>query len=154
MHEPAMFTAKADLVGRRRGFRYIPAHELLEQAGASHAIAQRSRRLVPDQLFEIDFVGLIRAFMAEADQRSEPVACANAGKSRKSALSMHSQTFATGLPNRYCRLKAAVQGVWMLSTPARIFALRQLLAVAQNGSPKRFIALFDDSDPQQSDLWI
>ncbi len=68
LHETAMFTSKMDLEARRRGFRYIPAHEILERAGATLAIPMGRRKLIPDQLFAIDYGGLFRAFMVEVDR--------------------------------------------------------------------------------------
>jgi hypothetical protein len=153
LHETAMFTAKADLEARRRGFRYIPAHEILDRTGASLAIPIGRRKLIPDQLFAIDYGGLFRAFMVEVDRGTEPIASASARKSWQSALDFYGQAFETGLPNRHYGLKAPVQVVWVLSTPARMLALRQVLAATKNCSSKRHTALFGVSDLQKSSIW-
>lgn len=127
LHETAMFTAQVDLEARQRGFRYIPAHEILERAGASLAIPMGRRKLIPDQLFAIDYRGLFRAFMVEVDRGTEPIVSVSARKSWKSALLQYSHGFSRGLPNQHYTLKAPIQVIWVFSTKRRARAFGELV---------------------------
>ena len=127
LHETAMLTAKNDLEARNRGYRYIPAHEILERSGASLAIPMGRQKLIPDQLFAIDYGGLFRAFMVEVDRGTEPIASSTTRKSWKSTLAMYGRAFEQSLPNQHYGLKAPVQVLWRFNAHARESAFRRVL---------------------------
>jgi hypothetical protein len=141
LHETAMFTARVDLEARRRGYRFIPAHEILERAGTSLVIPLGRQTLIPDQLFAIDYGGLFRAFMVEVDRGTEPIASAGTRKTWRSALAQYHKAFALGLPNQHYGLKAPVQVIWVHSTPEREGAFRKLLAERSSGLAERHVTL-------------
>lgn len=128
LHDTAMFTAQIDLEARERGFRYIPAHDILKRAGASLAIPMGRQKLIPDQLVAIDYGGLFRAFMVEVDRGTEPIASRGARKSWRSALAQYDEAFQLRLPNQYYGLKAPVQVLWVHRTEARYGAFSRYLA--------------------------
>lgn len=128
LHETAMLTAEIDMEARSRGVRYIPAHEILQRHGATLAIPVGRQKLIPDQLFAIDYGGLFRAFMVEVDRGTEPIASSATRKSWNSALTMYARAFQDRLPNRHYKLKAPVQVVWQHSSWARLGAFERLLA--------------------------
>lgn len=132
LHETAMFTAQIDLEARERGFRYIPAHDILKRAEASLAIQMERQKLIPDQLFAIDYGGLFRAFMVEVDRGTEPIASTNSRKSWRSALAQYDEVFRLGLPNKCYGLKAPVQVLWVHRTETRSRSFNTLLS----GCPK------------------
>lgn len=127
LHDTAMYTARIDLEARQRGYRYIPAHEILERVGASLAIPIGRRKLIPDQLFAIDYGGTFRAFMVEVDRGTEPIASPNTRKSWRSSLEHYDEAFRLGLPNQHYGLKAPVQALWGHRTMARHGAFERLL---------------------------
>ena len=139
LHETAMLTAEIDLEARNRTFRYIPAHKILERSGATLAIPMGQQKLIPDQLFAIDYGGLFRAFMVEVDRGTEPIASNSTRKSWKSALAMYGMAFERGLPNRYYGLKAPVQVLWRLSTEARERAFEGVLGGFAGASKDRHL---------------
>jgi len=136
-----MFTARVDLEARQRGYRYIPAHEILERAGASLTIPMGRRKLIPDQLFAIDYGGLFRAFMVEVDRGTEPTASSSARKSWRSALDQYDEAFRLGLPNRHYGLKALVQVLWEHRTEARLGAFERVLDERTETSKKRHVVV-------------
>lgn len=140
LHETALFTAEVDLAARERGYRYIPAHEILERGGSTLAIPMGRRKLIPDQLFAIDYGGLFRAFMVEVDRGTEPVASNAMRKSWKSALALYGKAFDQGLPNEHYVLKAPVQVIWKMNTPARQKAFSSILEAQFKTSRSRHLS--------------
>ncbi len=136
--ETARFTARVELDARSKGYRYIAAHELPGNL-ASLAMLIGRQRLIPDQLFAIDYGGLFRAFLVEVDRGTEPIASASARKSWVSALSLYERAFASDLPNRHYGLKAPIHLIWILSTPARCGAFERLLATQAGDFRRRVI---------------
>lgn len=146
MHDTATFTAQIDLEARERGFRYIPAHVILKRAKASIAIPMGRHKLIPDQLFAIDYGGLFRAFMVEVDRGTEPIASASARKSWRSALAQYREAFLSRLPNKYYGLKAPVQVMWVHRTEARHAAFADLLGSISEYSYRRHISTVVGAD--------
>lgn len=144
LHQTAMYTAQIDLEARTRGFRYIPAHGILKREGATLAIPMGRQKLIPDQLFAIDYGGLFRAFMVEVDRGTEPIASSSARKSWRSALSQYDEAFRLGLPNQCYGLKAPVQVAWVHRTEARQRAFVRLLETAP--SADRHLSLHTEAD--------
>ena len=79
-HMVASITASIELMCRERGLRYIPGHHILERAGATLQATvpytwkgtEKQAKLTPDALFAIDYGGMFRAFVVEADRSTEP----------------------------------------------------------------------------------
>lgn len=140
LHETAMFTAQIDLEARERGFRYIPAHDILKRAEASLAIQMGRQKLIPDQLFAIDYGGLFRAFMVEVDRGTEPIASTSARKSWQSSLAQYDEAFRLELPNQSYGLKAPVQVLWIHRTETRHGAFLRLHEKA--AEPERHLSFF------------
>jgi hypothetical protein len=153
LHETAMFTARVDLAARRRGFRFIPAYQILERAGATMAIPLARQTLIPDQLFAIDYGGLFRAFMVEVDRGTEPIASAGTRKTWRSALAQYHEAFAQGRPNQHYGLKAPVQVVWVHSTPEREGAFCRLLDGLPCGDAKRHLIYRGTNVTDACSLW-
>lgn len=119
IHATATFTADVDFAARERGYRFIPAHEILQRADATLAVPLGLQKLIPDQLFAIDYGGQFRAFMVEVDRGTEPIASPSARKSWRRALALYDRAFRGGLPNAHYGLKAPIQVIWVHSTEAR-----------------------------------
>lgn len=136
-----MLTAEIDREARNRTFRYIPAHEILERANATLAIPLGRQKLIPDQLFAINYGGLFRAFMVEVDRGTEPIASSKTRKSWKGALVMYGRAFEQGLPNQHYGLKAPVQVLWRLSTEARERAFGRVLKELVVSSQERHLVV-------------
>ncbi len=144
LHETAMLTAEIDLAARRRGYRHIPAHKILARHGATLAIPMGRQKLIPDQLFAIDYGGLFRAFMVEVDRGTEPIASSAMRKSWKSSLALYGKAFEQGLPNQHYGLKAPVQVIWKHRTRARSEAFEQLLKAYAPSLRKRHVRCVDE----------
>jgi len=65
-------TSSIDIAAACEGTRYIPAHEILQIKGSQLAIPIDGQRLIPDQLFALDYGCSFRAFALEVDRGTEP----------------------------------------------------------------------------------
>jgi len=65
-------TSSIDISAARDGARYIPAHEILAIKDAPLAIPVGRSKLIPDQLFALDYGGSFRVFALEVDRGTEP----------------------------------------------------------------------------------
>lgn len=65
-------TSAIDITAARQGTRYIPAHEILARNGVDLAIPLGRGKLIPDQLFALDYGGSYRVFALEVDRGTEP----------------------------------------------------------------------------------
>ncbi len=140
MHDVAMFTARIDLEARRRGYRYIPAHEILKRAGTTPAIPMGRRKLIPDQLFAIDYGGLFRAFMVEVDRGTEPIASASSRKSWRSALDLYAGALTHNVAQQHYQLRAPIAVLWQLHSANRQHAFEKLLAGYSSDLAARVVA--------------
>lgn len=113
IHDTATFTARVDRDAAARGFRYIPAHEILARNASTLSVPIGRQKLIPDQLFAIDYGGQFRAFMVEVDRGTEPVASASTRKSWRSSLEQYDRILADGLANRHYGLKAPIVVLWL-----------------------------------------
>ena len=112
-------TSSIDIAAARAGVRYIPAHEILAIKGASLAIPVGRQKLIPDQLFALDYGGSFRAFALEVDRGTEPKASPAARKSWASSIQMYRELIETGCYKAHYGLTANLLVLWVFSTPAQ-----------------------------------
>lgn len=77
----ASITSAMAIEAERRGFQYIPAHDILNRNGATLAVPHGQQKLIPDQLFALNYSGSFRSFVLEVDRGTEPYASESARKS-------------------------------------------------------------------------
>lgn len=66
-------TSSINIAANRAGVRFIPTHEILAINDADLAVPiGRHGRLIPDQLFALDYGGCFRSFALEVDRGTEP----------------------------------------------------------------------------------
>ena len=99
-------TSSIDIAAVRRGVRYIPAHEILGRNNASLAIPVGRQKLIPDQLFALDYGGSYRSFMLEVDRGTEPGRSASARKSLARSIEQYNQVIEGGLYKKHYGLRA------------------------------------------------
>ena len=74
-------TSAIDITAAREGVRYIPTHDILDINNAPLAIPLGHAKLIPDQLFALNYGGSFRVFALEVDRGTEPKASLAARKS-------------------------------------------------------------------------
>ncbi|HCP81858.1 MAG TPA: hypothetical protein DIT67_09805 [Octadecabacter sp.] len=82
-------TSSIDIAAARDGVRYIPAHEILAIKDAPLAMPIGRGKLIPDQLFALDYGGSFRAFALEVDRGTEPKTTTAKRKSLASSIDLY-----------------------------------------------------------------
>ena len=120
-------TAAHDLV------RFIPAHEILARNMASLAIPLGEKRLIPDQLFALDYGGSYRAFVLEVDRGTEPMASGAFRKSLLASIDAYVQAQSADKLRLTYGLRTPVLVLWVFTAKARAeFLLGHLLTMPAN----------------------
>lgn len=109
-------TSSIDIAASRDGVRYIPAHEILARRNASLAIPVGPRRLIPDQLFALDYGGRFRVCALEVDRGTEPKISPARRKSWVSSIGLYRDVMERGLYKTHYGLKANLIVLWVLRT--------------------------------------
>lgn len=129
-------TSAVAIAAERHGYRYIPAHEILGRHGANLSIPFGTRKLIPDQLFALDYGGQFRSFVLEVDRGTEPYASHNARKSVKSMLRTYADLTAKDAIRRHYGLKSPLLILLAFSAPHRAArCLEAIEAVAPEIAP-------------------
>lgn len=112
-------TSSIDIAAVRRGVRYIPAHTILAKQGATLEIPMKRGKLIPDQLFAVDYGGSFRAFMLEVDRGTEPGRSASARKSLARSIEQYATLIERDLHREHYGLKANLLGLWVFTRRTR-----------------------------------
>ena len=123
----AAVTGSLDIAARRQGRAYIPAHTILARRGAEIAIPVGSRRLIPDQLFAVQYADGFRAFLLEVDRSTEPLRSGAARKSLARSVDLYTEMLARDLHRRHYGLKAGTAVLWACTNPARLTAFQEIV---------------------------
>lgn len=95
--------------------RYIPAHKILAIKNAPLAIPVGNQRLIPDQIFALDYGGSFRAFALEVDRGTEPKTSASARKSYAKSIGQYRQLVDTEIHKSHYGLKTNLLILWVFS---------------------------------------
>ncbi len=106
-------TSSIDIAAARNGVRYIPTHEILAIKGAELAIPIGHSKLIPDQLFALDYGDSYRAFALEVDRGTEPKASRSKRKSWTRPLEQYQRVIEEDLARRHYGLKANLLLLWV-----------------------------------------
>jgi hypothetical protein len=115
----AQVTSGIDIAAARAGVRYIPAHEILAIKGAELAIPIGRSKLIPDQLFALDYGGAFRAFALEVDRGTEPKTSPANRKSWARSIDQYRQVIDQQLYRSHYGLTANLLVLWVFSTPSK-----------------------------------
>lgn len=112
-------TSGIDIAAARANVRYIPAHEILAIKGAELAIPIGRSKLIPDQLFALDYGGRFRAFALEVDRGTEPKTSTASRKSWARSIDLYRHVLEKGLYRAHYGLSANLLVLWVFSTPSK-----------------------------------
>ena len=79
-------TSSIDIAAARDGVQYIPGDKVLAIRDAPLAIPIDGQKLIPDQLFALDYGGSFRAFVLEVDRGTEPKTTTTKRKSYEESI--------------------------------------------------------------------
>lgn len=126
-------TGSIDIGAKRMGIRYIAAHDILARKEATLAIPLGRDRLIPDQLFALDYGGGYRAFLLEVDRSTEPVEARGKRRSIATMLSSYQTAFRSNAGATHYGLRCSLGLMVVCETSARAKAVQQI--AARLGSP-------------------
>lgn len=119
----------------RAGLTYVPAARILAIKGASLGIPVSGTKLIPDQLFAIQYPDGYRAFALEVDRGTEPMRSCAARKSLQRSMAQYVRVLDDNLHRQYYGLKSNLAVLWVFSSVAR---QRQFESLAEPGD-RRFL---------------
>ena len=108
-------TSAIDIAAAQDGVRFIPAHEILAINQAPLAVQFGDCKLIPDQLFALDYGGMYRAFVLEVDRGTEPKTSSVARKSYASSIMLYRQMIEQSLHRAHYGLKATTLILWVFT---------------------------------------
>jgi len=112
-YDVARVTSVIEICAARDDVRYIPAHDILAIKDTPLAISVGGQKLIPDQLFALDYGGSYRAFALEVDRGTEPKTSPAARKSYASSIEMYRQMIEQDLHRSHYGLKATTLILWI-----------------------------------------
>ena len=112
----ACVTSSIDITAARQGVRYIPAHEILAINNAPLAIPIGNQKLIPDQLFALDYGGSYRVFALEVDRGTEPKTSPANRKSWAHSIDLYRQVIERKLYKTHYGLKANLLVLWVFNS--------------------------------------
>ncbi|MAX73262.1 MAG: hypothetical protein CMH66_06255 [Nioella sp.] len=120
-------TSSIDIAAARRGVRYIPAHTILAKRGVTLEIPMKHGKLIPDQLFALDYGGSFRVFMLEVDRGTEPIKSTAARKSLGRSIDQYLEVQETQLHKSHYGLKANMLVLWLFNSQRRQHEFHEIL---------------------------
>ncbi|MCK0138928.1 replication-relaxation family protein [Aliiroseovarius sp. F47248L] len=112
-------TSSIDITAAQRRVRYIPAHTILTKRGVTLEIPMKRGKLIPDQLFALDYGGSFRAFMLEVDRGTEPIKSTAARKSLGRSIDQYLEVLERQLQKSHYGLKANMLVLWLFTSRSR-----------------------------------
>ena len=123
----ACVTSSIEIAAARQGVRYIPAHEILAIKGAPLPIPVGCARVIPDQLFALDYGGSYRVFALEVDRGTEPKTSPSARKSYARSIEQYAQVIEQELYKSHYGLRANLLVLWVFTSASRQARFLELL---------------------------
>ena len=113
--------------------RYIPAHDMLAIKNAPLAIQIDGHKLIPDQMFALDYGGSFRAFALEVDRGTEPKMTSAKRKSYQNSIDLYSKLIERQIYKSHYGLKAPLLVLWVFSSRSNEARFLEFL----EGQPER-----------------
>jgi len=123
-------TSSIDVMAARDNVRYIPAHEILAIKGVKLEIPIDGQKLIPDQLFALNYSGSFRVFALEADRGTEPKTTTAKRKSYEKSIDLYRKLIERQIYKSHYGLKAPLLVLWVFSScsnEARFLAMLENL---------------------------
>jgi hypothetical protein len=126
-------TSSIDISATRDGVQFVPGDKILAIKDAPLAIPIDGQKLIPDQLFALDYGGSFRAFALEVDRGTEPKSTTAKRKSYAKSIDLYSKLIELQIYKTHYGLKASLLVLWVFSSRSNEARFLELL----EGQPKR-----------------
>ena len=120
-------TSSIEIAAAKRGVMYIPAHQILAKRNVPLAIETNRWKLIPDQIFALNYGGSFRAFMLEVDRGTEPLRSSAARKSLARSIEQYAALIEQEAHQAHYGLKANMLILWVFQSKRRQDAFLELL---------------------------
>ena len=137
-------TSSIEIAAARCGVKYIPAHVILARNGAALEVPTKRGRVIPDQLFALDYGGRFRAFAVEVDRGTEPISSSSYRKSLTQSIARYASLIEDDLPRRHYGLNAKLLILWIFSSRVRRKNFLNLLERLPEGVCRTFLVFEED----------
>ncbi len=144
----ACTTSSIDIAAQRDGVRYIPAPEILAIKGASLAVPIGRTKLIPDQLFALQYETGVRVCALEVDRGTEPKTSPRARKSLARSIQHYDHLLSSGLAEQHYGLNAPLLVLWLFASKSAETRFRDVLQNLNPESRHRFAT--QTLSPEQS----
>lgn len=145
-------TSSIEIAASRQGVGYIPAHTILAKKGASFEISMDRGKLIPDQLFALDYGGSFRAFALEMDRGTEPVQSTSARKSLRRSVDQYLEVLERQLHKAHYGLKSNLIVLWVFTSRTRQAQFLGHLEQRSRPAGKAIVSLVVDPSRLYRDL--
>ncbi len=122
-------TSSIDIMAAREGTRFIPTHEILKINNAPLAMTIDNQRLIPDQLFALDYGGSFRAFALEVDRGTESKTTTAKRKSYANSIELYRKMIERGLAGKHYGLKTPLLIFWGFSSRSNEMKFREMVGI-------------------------
>ncbi|WP_146345637.1 replication-relaxation family protein [Phaeobacter marinintestinus] len=121
-------TSSIDIAAARDGVRYIPAHDILAIKNAQLTIPVGRSKLIPDQLFALDYGGRFRVLALEVDRGTEPKTSPAKRKSWARSIEQYRQVIDQKIYKSHFGLKANLLVLFVFTRPSNEQQFLEMLA--------------------------
>lgn len=132
-------TNSIDIAAARDGVRYIPTHEILAINNASLAVPVGRARVIPDQLFGLDYGGGFRVFALEVDRGTEPKTSPAARKSYARSIELYCHMIEQEIYKSHYGLRANLLVLWVFSSRMNATRFLELLTASRSKAKINFL---------------
>ncbi|MBT2132357.1 replication-relaxation family protein [Aliiroseovarius lamellibrachiae] len=121
-------TSSIDIAAAREGVGYIPAHQILAKKKAQLALPVAGAKLIPDQLFALNYGGSFRAFALEVDRGTEPKTSPTQRKNWSRSIEQYLQVIELNIYKAHYGLTANMLTMWVFTSRAKEQRFLELLS--------------------------
>jgi hypothetical protein len=112
----ACTTSSIEITAAHHQIRYIPADQIIKQANPSLALQIGNRRLIPDQLFALDYGGTFRVCALEIDRGTEPKSTTKIRKSYTNAVQLYTNALENQSYRDHYGITSNLLVLWVFSS--------------------------------------
>jgi Replication-relaxation len=132
-------TSSIEIAAARDGVRYIPTHEILGIKDVALAIPVGYLKLIPDQLFALDYGGSFRAFALEVDRGTEPKTTTAKRKSFVNSIDLYRKLIERHLHKSHYGLKTNLLILWVFSRRTNETRFLEMLTAVPEQVQRHFL---------------
>lgn len=124
-------TSAIEITTRRAGLTYIPAARILAINGVELGIPLGRTKLIPDQLFAVQYPDGFRTFALEVDRGTEPLRSSASRKSLERSVAQYRSVLDDHIYQSHYGLKSKLTVLWLFNSAMRMKQFQRFLPTAE-----------------------